>query len=711
MTLISSITALAKLEEGAGRRCSQKAVGTTLIALGAVLVLVSVLFASVLPPVIDDTVRSGVVTCSTSSANKLAFTDMYGDCADCTPYYTNLYLFNVTNAEAHLALSTKLKVTEVGPYAFRKRQIRLDASVQDNRVQYKQYTYYTFEPSRSCKGCSDLDTVVAYDTGYLNVISQAGGERAFLTALAMGTFAAGANVSAAAAKVAVNAPQLMRWINGLNSLDADAMKTVTANGLVFQVLLGGPAALTNVTMDGFAYNGLFAKRTVAQWALGYPSLLAGLGLGANYVNVCQTGGLEKQCASCSGAACLPIAAECKKCAQGKAVVAVNPLTCGTIEAIYAAKFGEAEAKTFAAATCGTLCTSSGLCAAPLPGAIESSGLDFSKTAPSAETLGLYAQRTGCDDSAVIGEYETFNGANTTAIWATLDSRRNPTLAEIAAFGTYSNCASPATNVTCARVQGGDGLTIAPGGVGMTGFEDAIARSSINLFLEQTKTNISVVKDTSRGDVAVSGIPLHRFAPPTDLLTYSAEKAAIGTGYPVDGVQSLAFTSGFLAYLSFPMFLFGDASLLNSVSITMRDGVEAAADTLYVSSGVVTDAYADAYLTSIDIEAGTGKTMRARKRLQASYAVARSSVDPTLAMTDVLWPVMKPEVIVPVYWGEDSATIGEKQIDTYRSIRALLHATLPTVIAGPIVGLAVIAWGIVKRRRGKQFMRAHASSII
>ncbi|GAB9468536.1 Croquemort-like mating [Globisporangium polare] len=706
----TSMTALAKLEEGgSGRCCSQKVLGTTLVALGALLVVISVLFSTVLPPVIDDTVRSGVVTCSTEAGNKVEFTDMYGDCDDCTPYYSNLYLFNVTNAEAHLALSTKLMVREVGPYVYRRRQMRLNVSVANNRVSYKQYTYHTFEPTLSCSGCSDQDQVIAYDAGYLNVIAQAGGEQAFLITLALGTFAKGQNVSTASALIAKSTTQMMKWVNGLNSLDPEAMKTVTDNSLVIKFLLGGPSALQNVTMDGFAYNGIFAKRSVSQWALGYPSLLAGLGLGANYVTVCQAGGMEKKCASCTGAECLSIYAECKKCATGKSVLAVNPLTCGTIQSIYASKYGEAEAKTFAAGTCGSLCTSSGLCAAPLPGAVETSGLDYSKSAPPADSLNTFTQRTGCDDDSVIGQYEMYDGVSLSPIWATLDSRRNPTADEIVAFASYGNCANPTSNLTCSKVQGGDGQSVAPGGVGISGFEDKVSLKTLNLYVDQIKFNISMTQEDSA--VSYEGIKLHRFVVPTDLLSYTAEKAPLGTGYPVDGVQSLGFASGFLAYLSYPMYLYGDQSLIDNVTITMSDGLVATKGNLYSGDKVVKDTYVDKYMTFLDVEAGTGKTMRARKRLMASYSVSKSSLDPTIAMTDVLWPAMKPEVIVPVYWADESATIGAKQIDSYRVIVKLLKAMVPVLIVGTIAGIIVLALGIVKRRRAKQVSRAHASSII
>ncbi|TYZ64439.1 hypothetical protein PybrP1_008307, partial [[Pythium] brassicae (nom. inval.)] len=705
----ASVTALAKLEERSPGRCSQKVVGTTLLVLGILLVLSSVLFSTVLPPVLDDAVHSAAVICSTEEANKEKFTDKYGDCDECTPYYSSLFLFNVTNADAHLAVASKLEVTEVGPYVYRKRQIRVDVSVKDNRVHYKQYTYHTYEPTRSCAGCSDQDQVIGYDAGYLNVIASAGGERAFLTGLALGTFARGATVANATVMIGTNAKQLMRWVNGLNSLDPDAMKTVTANQLVGQVLTAGPSVLANVSFDGFAYNGLFVKRSIAQWALGYPSLLAGFGLGANYLAVCQAAGVEAKCASCVGTECLSLASECKKCAQGKAVMAVNPLTCGIITQIYAAKFGAAEARSFADATCGTLCAKAGLCAAPLPGAVETSGLDYAAMPPNPATLGEYVQRTGCDDSAVIAEYEMFNGETMSAIWAVLDARRNPTLAEIAAFAKYANCVNPLANVTCTKVQGADGTGVPAAGVSMTGFKDELPQRALNLYLDQTKVNISVVNTDKT--VEVDDITLHRFAAPNDLLAYSQLKALIGGGVPVDGVQSIAFTSGFLAYMSYPMFLFGDASLTTDVKITMRDGVVVGPSTLYEADGTVKSAYADAFLTSMDIEAGTGKTMRAHKRLQAAYAVSRSSIDPTAAMSDVQWATVKPEVIVPAYWVEESATIGQKQLDSFHLVAGLLSAVVPILIAGPILGLLLAGFGFVKRRRATQSARAYASTVI
>lgn len=127
--------------------------------------------------------------CDASGAEEESYYDAYGDCDDCNPYYYTLRMFNASNAEAYLAGdASKLQLVESGPYVFRRREFKIDINFLDDgaRVSYKSYTYHTFEESLSCDGCSDLDKFTSFDVGYLNVIAQAGGEKAFLMRLAAG---------------------------------------------------------------------------------------------------------------------------------------------------------------------------------------------------------------------------------------------------------------------------------------------------------------------------------------------------------------------------------------------------------------------------------------------------------------------------------------------------------------------------------------------
>ncbi|EEY67706.1 croquemort-like mating protein M82, putative [Phytophthora infestans T30-4] len=584
-------------------------------------------------------------------------------------------MFNASNAEAYLAGdASKLQLVESGPYVFRRREFKIDINFLDDgaRVSYKSYTYHTFEESLSCDGCSDLDKFTSFDVGYLNVIAQAGGEKAF-------------------------GPQMMRWVNGLNSLDPVAMNTVASGGKVLTFLATGPQAIADLDLSGFVYNGLFVTRTVSQWALGYPSLLAGLGLGSEFISSCNvTNGWNSQCASCEGDACLDIWYECKQCALGASVVAINNVTCGVIEEIYAAEYGAEEAATFRDNTCN-LCEAFGLCAAPLPGIAEDSGLDYSKTPPSADNLETYIQVTGCKDDSKILEYEEFNGFTSTPLWVTTlgEERRNPTLVEIIAFNDYGNCAKPTANLTCSAVEGNDATSIKPGGAGMTGFEDTLTQTLSDMFLDEGKQNVTLY--LTGQEVDHEGITLHRFSPPNDLLVNSQFNNAKGTGWPVDGVQPLVFSTGFLAYVSYPIYIYGNTTLLDAVEITMSDGVVASGDSMY-DLGDLKQEYIDKYVTYIDVEAGTSKTMVAHKRLMASYAMSCSALNESAPMSDVLWPNLEAEVIFPAYWGEESATVGSSSVDYYHLVQRLLKSVLPVLIVGIIVGLALVGGGFFHRRR-------------
>ncbi|TDH65667.1 hypothetical protein CCR75_003003 [Bremia lactucae] len=688
------------------RRCLCCSLELGLIITGALIAVIGLLYGTVVPAVIDNAVKDGVVTCDASEGNKEEFVDPYGNCDDCAPYYSSVYLMNATNAEAYLAGDADtLEVREIGPYVYRRREIKADVQFLDggNRVTYKKYSYHTFDSERSCSGCSDSDEAISLDLGYMSVISNAGGEFAFLVRLSLGSFARGSNTSAVLELVATNGPQMMRWVNGLNSMDPEAMRAVSLNNTVLNFLATGPAAIANMNLTGFAYNGLFAKRTMSQWALGYPSMLAGIGIGSNYVGRCAVdGGLNEQCAACTSSTtpeCLAIWGECNNCARGARVVAVNEETCAIIQTTYAAAHSEEEAAAFAASTC-QLCSSLGLCAAPLPGIVESSGRDYSETPPDASILNSYTQRTGCDDDDVINEYEQYDGYTANALWVDLGERRNPTLSEMIAFSAYGNCGAPTANLTCSPVMGNDGTSIAPGGVSISGFEEEISIANFSIYVDEGAQNVTVFNQNE--EVEFKGITLHRFRPSRELLSTTVTNANMGTGYPVDGVQNMAFTVGFLAYLSYPMYIYGNASLLTDVQITMNDGVEVNQDTLYDSAGSLETQYSAKYETFMDIEAGTGKTMHAMKRLMASYALAPSNSNSSLAMSDVLYPALQTEVIIPVYWVEEGSNITDHLVDNYDSLETLLDSMLPVLIVGLVVGVLLGSAGVfVMRRRRHQ----------
>lgn len=676
------------------RCCSEMGVARTYLFVGFLLVSAALFYAG-LPISISKKVKTANLVCNAKDGAKESYMDPYGDCSDCVPYYVTLNIFNVTNAEGHLTNNDRLQVTEIGPYVYRRREIKLNVTfTSDYLIHYKLYTYHTFEQSLSCSGCQESDKITSYDVSYLSVISAAGGETRFLYALISGTFGATWTPTQIMTSIVVYGSQMMRFLNGLNSLYPSALKTVNANNGVLAFLSSGPSAIAALNLSSFQYNGLFVTRTVKQWALGYPSILAGLALGSSYLKLCLTGGMNAKCTSCAGSDCYPIYASCKTCQQGAGVLAINAYTCGVIQQIYASENGASEAAAFAATTCG-LCSTTGLCAAPMPGWAEKSGLDFSQSAPSASTLREYIQHTGCDDDTTVGEYTQFDGYTQTALWAVLDSRRNPTLAEISAFGSYGNCANKQTNTTCTVVRGSDGASIQPQGVNMMGFKTKLMVTMCSTYVGQAYTNLTLYSTGT--EVMYDGMKLQRFSTPTALLSLSTHSQYTGVGYPVDGVQSLAFVNGFYVYLSNPVFLYGDASLLQGVTITMSDGAIASTASMY-ADGVPLAKYQDKYYTFLDYEVGTGKPMRGRKRLQANYGVAKSVLHPTKSMSDVIWPTSATEVIVPVFWGEESVTVTSEQIKAYKFVNNVVKASIPALVIGVTTGLSLQVFGLIKRRR-------------
>ncbi|KAK1929898.1 Protein croquemort [Phytophthora citrophthora] len=697
-----SPTVFPKLEEAEPQRrrcCSQKVWAIVLMVVGCLTAIIGILYGTALPAFVNSAVDDQVVRCSNDKVSKESYLDPYGDCDDCSPYYVSLYMLNATNAEDYLATNAKLQVQEMGPYVYRRREIKLDVSLSDDSstVTYKTYTYHTFDADRSCDDCTASDEIVSFDTGYFSVISATGGEFNLLAAVAAASFASSENTTDIVATITEHGEQMMRWMNGLNSLDPEAMKTVTNNSAVLTFLTTGPEAIASLDLSGFAYNGIFVKRTASQWALGYPSLLAGLILGSNYVNTCKTS-MNAECASCTGDDCLAIASECSQCTKGAAVVAVNNVTCATVESIYAAEHGAEEAASFVATTCG-LCESVGLCAAPLPGIVESSGMDYSTTAPDASSLGAYVKRTGCDDLSKIGAWVEYDGLAVAPVWVDLGERRNPTLAEINAFSSYANCKSPVANITCFNVSGTDGTALKPGGVTINGMAKHTTADSFNSYLGAAEIYITI--ESTNTEVDFDGVSLHRFGTPIDIFDYTDDNTAIGTGVPVNGLQQLSFVTGFLSYMSGPFFIYGDTSLLEAVEMTNADGTVMTADSMYDSEGTLHDNFLSSYATFVDIESGTGQTMSARKRSQVSYSLAASSSVANASMSDVLWPALPTEVVLPTYWVQEAGEAKESVLDTFKSTLTLVKTFLPGLIVLIVVGVLEACGGVFLWRRYKQ----------
>ncbi|KAG6621357.1 croquemort-like mating [Phytophthora cinnamomi] len=72
------------------RRCGCCSLGWGLIITGALIAVIGLLYGTVVPAVVDNAVKDGVVTCDATDGAEESYIDPYGDCEDCTPYYYSL---------------------------------------------------------------------------------------------------------------------------------------------------------------------------------------------------------------------------------------------------------------------------------------------------------------------------------------------------------------------------------------------------------------------------------------------------------------------------------------------------------------------------------------------------------------------------------------------------------------------------------------------
>nr|CCA22552.1 croquemortlike mating protein M82 putative [Albugo laibachii Nc14] len=669
----------------------------TLMGAAAILILIGILYSTILPNVINEKIKNGVAYCSIKDLRE-SFNDPHGDCEGCAPYYVSYFPMNVTNTRAFLLQGATLKVRELGPYVYRRYTKRVNITMADNRVKYKSYTFHQFQNNMSCANCKEHDLIIGIDAGYLRVISEAGGETEFLMKLLESApFSASLTQSQMQQIIIDSGSQILRFLNGLNSLVPSAMTLISKHIMEFMIV--GPTAIAHLNLDAFNFNGLFVSRSVREWAIGYPSFVAGMALGSSHLR-CQKKNFHRKCAACvnrfnSSSKCQSLRRECSRCKTAAAMVLLSEKSCKQVESRAAKIIGEAEAKSLASTTCG-MCASYGLCAAPLPGAIEQSGLDWSKQPPPDQILNYHIQRTGCDDKDYIGEYEQFDGYTKYPMWVDLNSsRRNPNLDELSSFGMYANCDSPPSNLTCTKVFGGDGTSMPPALTSITGLASTLTHSSMELYLSQANQNVTLY-NTKQSKV-IKGITLIRLKPRNDLLNFTASDHK-GVGVPYDGVLNLGFVTGFLAFLSYPVFAYGDSRLLDNVEITLRDGVVATQDSLYGDDNDLLPEYADMYTTYLDVEPTTGKTLDARKRLMASYAVSRSPLNHSSSMLDVLWPSIPTEVIYPVFWAEERPMMTNRIASSFTRMRKLAASFLPVLFISIIAGIATFIVGILLLRR-------------
>lgn len=712
--------------------CTKLVIGISLIVVGVIFIVIGLVFGAYLPGAIDDQIKSGVTTCDASEIDDMdKFANPHGDCDTCVPYYYQYSPFSIVNPTEVLKSQgeTKLQVQEKGPYVFRKFQTKVDISFENNEISYQTFSRYEYIPESSCKNCKLTDELTTIDTGYLAVMTGAGGEDSFAETLITGLLSKAGADQDSIDRLNANEPfkqVLLMALSGLNSLEPTAMfNSLLALGPVIKMDQNASAddkleiILTFISKfadfeNKLPHYGLFAKRTVQEYAYGYPSLLAGLATTAELGNCMKPE--NAFCMKCDfnnpSKQCVENWKVCKSCRTALGVKAMSKGLCDALEVDLTKKSEKNMAKLLVDSTCRQCETDAQLfCLARLPGQVMAERADFNQVdaLKNKQLLaGRTSQRTGCDNIDQIGFYSSYEGVTENALWENgKPINRNPTAKELAEFNKNNYCGESKLQTTsCVPVFGGDGAAYPPSGASLSGLEDQVTVTEQPTYISQARQNLTLIATDEKPQV--EGVVLQRYRPSNDVLKSAGAPDGRGIGSPVDGVLSLGYNVGFLAFLSYPFFIFGDKSLLENVELYFRDGSRASIANMYTGDEL-NEAFYDKYSTQIDVEPATGKTMDARKRLMASYSVAAVDTETDAAITNLSLLKLTPNVIIPVFWGEERATVTASLAAKLVSVRKLGSSMLPVLIVALILGIIILAVGIFFVIKHKRQVRASFSS--
>jgi hypothetical protein len=258
----------------------------------------------------------------------------------------------------------------------------------------------------------------------------------------------------------------------------------------------------------------------------------------------------------------------------------------------------------------------------------------------------------------------------------------------------------ALNVTCVDIVGGSGTAYPGTGASTKGLSAENYNNSYTVYISQANVPVGIYYTDETVDV--KGITLKRFSPSKGLLNQTAETRRWGVGFPTDGVINLAYAKGFLVYVSYPYYLYGNSSLLDTMTIT-RKGAK-------LSSANIAS-QEDELKTYLDIEPASGTTMRAHKRLMASMAINSGLTAPTQLDISFMTGMnsTQPFVITPVYWVDENAEITDAKANTINTIESLAKATIPVTATAIVVGAAFAIGGFIFFMKYRAARRAYVAS--
>eukprot|EP00518_Triparma_eleuthera_P019180 CAMPEP_0197551568 /NCGR_PEP_ID=MMETSP1320-20131121/5075_1 /TAXON_ID=91990 /ORGANISM="Bolidomonas sp., Strain RCC2347" /LENGTH=991 /DNA_ID=CAMNT_0043112085 /DNA_START=13 /DNA_END=2988 /DNA_ORIENTATION=+ len=166
-----------------GQASTSKARPLCILSLGLMLIAAGAFAGLWFPKMIHDKMIDASIVCSPTDPD---YDGWISNVGGSTPYYNDLYLFHIDNAEDYVkGIDATPEVHEIGPLVTRCYNLKFDVTFVGSTVSYRSYSYCDLEPDneRWCEGCAETDMVTQVKPGYGQILANAFNEgMVFLTA-------------------------------------------------------------------------------------------------------------------------------------------------------------------------------------------------------------------------------------------------------------------------------------------------------------------------------------------------------------------------------------------------------------------------------------------------------------------------------------------------------------------------------------------------
>eukprot|EP00656_Telonema_subtile_P055053 TRINITY_DN8405_c0_g2_i4.p1 TRINITY_DN8405_c0_g2~~TRINITY_DN8405_c0_g2_i4.p1 ORF type:complete len:683 (+),score=166.52 TRINITY_DN8405_c0_g2_i4:321-2369(+) len=130
---------------------------------------------------------------------------------------------------------------------------------------------------------------------------------------------------------------------------------------------------------------------------------------------------------------------------------------------------------------------------------------------------------------------------------------------------------------------------------------------------------------------------------------------------IAGIVDMSPFEGFPLFVSMPHYYQGDPALQDYATLLTGD-------------------IAANYVSYMEVEPASGTTFGGALRLQAATMVNRTAAGGS--MTTVFYPNVTPQVLVPLYWLDETAFISDTDLDLFKTVLELDEAARWTLYIGP-----------------------------